>query len=269
MKYYMLAQTWHKVSFKDAIKYIKQAGFSGVFLNGNESVSPDEALSLVDGDVKYILDQGLEIEAYHLPFSVPFNLLNALWQDDVNTADAIRVLTSHLDFAQRNGILKTIIHTGNGKHPPEITQQGLDNFKKVINHGLELGLQIAVENTRKLDYVAAVLKDNPDVNVGFCFDIGHANAFTNNLYNYDWSSFISRLQSIHLHDNDGVNDLHLIPNRGNIDFKTVFNKIITRDDVNVCVEAYYKGHEDCYQGLSPRQFFEEALIGAKSIEEQK
>lgn len=269
MKFYMLAQTGHKISFKEVVKHIKQAGFSGVYLNGNESISLDDGLSLVDSDVQYVIDQGLEVDAYHLPYNVPFILLNSLWQDDINAADAIRILTSHLDFAKRNGIFKTIIHTSSGKNPPEITRRGLDNFKKVIEHGLDLGLQIAVENTRKLDYLAALLQDNPDDNVGFCFDIGHANAYTNNLYSDVWLPFISRLKSIHLHDNDGSGDLHLIPKRGNIDFHRVFNDIIKRTDVNVCVETYYKGREEFYQGVTPKQFFEEALTGAKWVEEQK
>lgn len=46
--------------------------------------------------------------------------------------------------------------------------------------------------------------------LGFCFDTGHAN-----LVGIDFESFIvalgSRLKVLHIHDNDGVSDLHQIP----------------------------------------------------------
>lgn len=46
--------------------------------------------------------------------------------------------------------------------------------------------------------------------LGFCFDIGHAN-----LIGLDFEDFIktlgSRLKVLHIHDNDGIGDLHQIP----------------------------------------------------------
>ena len=46
--------------------------------------------------------------------------------------------------------------------------------------------------------------------LGFCFDVGHAN-----LIGLDFEAFIttlgSRLKVLHIHDNDGISDLHQIP----------------------------------------------------------
>lgn len=46
--------------------------------------------------------------------------------------------------------------------------------------------------------------------LGFCFDTGHAN-----LVGLDFENFIStlgnRLKVLHIHDNDGINDLHQLP----------------------------------------------------------
>ena len=46
--------------------------------------------------------------------------------------------------------------------------------------------------------------------LGFCFDVGHAN-----IVGIDFEEFIgtlgSRLKVLHLHDNDGISDLHQIP----------------------------------------------------------
>ena len=91
----------------------------------------------------------------------------------------------------------------------------------------ELGITICVENL--YDSIAGHLVEGPCCNVrkmveridrinqqygvevlGFCFDTGHAN-----LTGLDMEQFIStlgnRLKVLHIHDNDGISDLHQIP----------------------------------------------------------
>ncbi|HHT54567.1 MAG TPA: sugar phosphate isomerase/epimerase [Clostridiales bacterium] len=45
---------------------------------------------------------------------------------------------------------------------------------------------------------------------GFCFDTGHANLMARNMYDYI-SALGPRLAVLHIHDNDGKNDLHMLP----------------------------------------------------------
>jgi sugar phosphate isomerase/epimerase len=47
------------------------------------------------------------------------------------------------------------------------------------------------------------------LNLGFCFDIGHANIGEG--VEAAYTSMRDRIRSTHLHDNDGVNDSHLFP----------------------------------------------------------
>lgn len=91
----------------------------------------------------------------------------------------------------------------------------------------ELGITICTENL--YDSVAGHLVEGPCCNIrkiteridrineqyksevlGFCFDTGHAN-----LVGLDMESFITklnhRLKVLHIHDNDGIRDLHQIP----------------------------------------------------------
>lgn len=91
----------------------------------------------------------------------------------------------------------------------------------------ELGITICVENL--YDSIAGHLVEGPCCNVrkvieridrineqykaeilGFCFDTGHAN-----IVGLDMEKFITalnfRLKVLHIHDNDGISDLHQIP----------------------------------------------------------
>jgi sugar phosphate isomerase/epimerase len=45
---------------------------------------------------------------------------------------------------------------------------------------------------------------------GFCFDTGHANLMNRNIYSYI-KALGSRLTILHIHDNDGLNDIHMLP----------------------------------------------------------
>ncbi len=91
----------------------------------------------------------------------------------------------------------------------------------------ELGIVVCIENI--YENVGAHIIEGPCCNarkaaeridrlndkykaevVGFCFDTGHAN-----LLGFDFERFITtlgnRLKVLHIHDNDGVRDLHQIP----------------------------------------------------------
>ena len=91
----------------------------------------------------------------------------------------------------------------------------------------EMGITICIENL--YDNIGGHLVEGPCCNakkmveridrindryhaqvLGFCFDTGHAN-----LVGIDFERFLttlgSRLKVLHIHDNDGISDLHQIP----------------------------------------------------------
>src|SRR5690606_1576064 len=53
----------------------------------------------------------------------------------------------------------------------------------------------------------------------FCFDSGHANAYTKNIENFEFEKYSDKLICVHFSDNFGNHDSHLIPLTGNIDWK--------------------------------------------------
>ena len=79
-----------------------------------------------------------------------------------------------------------------------------DNFGEHLMEGSCCDARKAVERIDRINekYQAEVL--------GYCFDTGHAN-----LVGVDFEDFLSRLghrlKVLHIHDNDGVRDLHQIP----------------------------------------------------------
>lgn len=110
----------------------------------------------------------------------------------------------------------------------ELEWQETAKFLDFIAHlAKEMGITICIENL--YDGIGGHLIEGPCCNVrkaveriddfnekygaevlGFCFDTGHAN-----LVGIDFENFITmlgdRLKVLHIHDNDGISDLHQIP----------------------------------------------------------
>lgn len=92
----------------------------------------------------------------------------------------------------------------------------------------ECGVRLAVENMpyRTPPEFYALFDRYPHTLLGFCFDSGHANIANE-------SSLLrtlgSRLIALHLHDNDGKRDQHMIPGTGTVDWAEIAEGIRAAD----------------------------------------
>ena len=100
---------------------------------------------------------------------------------------------------------------------------GLDRIRKITEYANNLGVKVAFENTRIRGYLEYILENIKDENVGFCFDSGHFHARFKD--EFDTVERCVRIFAIHLHDNIRIDDLHLLPFDGTIDWK-FFRKTI-------------------------------------------
>jgi sugar phosphate isomerase/epimerase len=96
-----------------------------------------------------------------------------------------------------------------------------------------LGAYIALENMRwrpdasnrtgmLVDQLSEIVAGLDTSTVGLCFDTGHVNISEKSNQAGAFERNASRIIHIHWHDNVGNDDLHLVPGKGNIDFKTLF-----------------------------------------------
>ena len=126
-----------------------------------------------------------------------------------------------------------------GSHTMDLTLRGNKEFyERFLPFAKEHGVKIATENmwnwTKEngLDQAAAAACSHHDnfnahldaVNDEFlvaCLDIGHAEMRGLGTNSTDMIKALgSRLQALHIHDNEGVEDQHILPfGRGNIDWQ--------------------------------------------------
>ena len=115
---------------------------------------------------------------------------------------------------------------------PDMENVSIANAKKSIKTldriATSYGINLALENMPSFPFMLAKtademleLVDGTDMKI--CFDIGHAN--TTKQIDEFIEKLGDRFVNIHIHDNDGVSDLHQTLGKGNIDFKSVLQKL--------------------------------------------
>jgi sugar phosphate isomerase/epimerase len=127
----------------------------------------------------------------------------------------------------------------------------------------KLGVRIALENTGSDDNwskLNAVFSGYPAEFVGLCYDSGHGNFNAPSVDNL--RSLTGRLVAIHLHDNDGSGDQHLLPFRGTVDWPLIMG-IIAQSSYRKCVslEVGMKNFKE----VDEKAFLSEAFAAGKKL----
>ena len=119
-----------------------------------------------------------------------------------------------------------IIHPMDPDYPNDVAQgtkldKITDAFAVLVEYAEPYNVKIAVENVHEphSQTILAHLFQNIE-SLKLCYDIGHANIWDKDkAYIPD---YIDRISALHLHDNHGICDEHLIPGEGTIDFPSFF-----------------------------------------------
>jgi sugar phosphate isomerase/epimerase len=162
-------------------------------------------------------EAGLLLENIH----VPYEDSNNLWSED--KAIRNRAVEDRIEWVEdcaRYEIPIMVMHISRGTDQPEPNGYGLESIARLLESADSLGVTIAIENTRRVDYFEAVMQQIASPNLGFCYDSSH-----------DWITdetpvrilrqWCHRLTNVHLSDNDGIEDRHWLPGEGIVDWLEV------------------------------------------------
>ncbi len=198
--------------FEDRLRLIRESGFKSICTwFGNE-------FSHINGDFRdqtHLADRyGLKVEHAH----IPYYRANDLWADTLDGQALFDSYKKDIDNASRFGPELLTLHPYE-KMSDEIADEALcvGRLKRLTDFALAKGVRIGLENLKETRVTAELLKkiDNPAM--GLCFDAGHHHIADKE--NFDiLEEFGGRLFSLHLHDNDGLSDKHLLPFEGTADW---------------------------------------------------
>ncbi len=248
----------YEMEMHERIDLIKKTGFESVMV-----WAQDEDLEEV---VKYSREQGLYVSNAHLPFNNGELRINTIWEEgsagDLLTDELCRLVKRCGEIS----IPAAVFHVSSSFTPPPFNMLGIERIRRVVKVGEESGVDIAFENLRRIDYLQYVYDNITSPRAKFCYDCGHHNYLcpeTNLL-----EMFGDRLVAVHLHDNFGDYDWHMIPFDGKVDFESVARGLAKAGyEGPVSLEVHQEVHER-YKDYTLEQYITEAYESAVRLKEK-
>ena len=243
--------------YKERYKFIREVGFDGVLLFWSDEFGNKDYKLLP----QYARQSGLYIENIH----TSFENLNSLWLDNLDGKRNVEYLVQCIDDCSNYEIPTMIVHLTEGNSPPEASDIGFNRIKFITERAERKGINIALENLRRPDYLEYVYANVKSDRLKFCFDSGHQNC---HLHSKDLdllSMYGDKLISLHLHDNDGMQDQHMLPFEGNIKWETTMKKITSCGYIGATALEVTKNTS--YESLTCQEFLNLAYERAKRLDE--
>lgn len=261
---------------KKMIKMIAEAGFDALDFS---LLNFDDPKGILQNEYyrekaekirKMAEDEGLTINQCHAPFR--FN-----YSDPAGFGYATKMLRRSLEVAGIMGAKNVIVHPLHYRRYKEnatfVHFENVKLFQSLIPAAEECGVTICAENmwqwnadhTKALpdecafpDEFAFLVDEVGGSNFGACLDLGHA-ALTAEDVGWTTAEFIrklgkKRLKALHVHDNDGVSDLHTAPYLGTMDWDE-----ITKALKKIKYDGDFTFEADPFLEKYPKEFIPTAL----------
>ena len=223
---------------EESIRFIKSCGFEGIDYNicnlFDATFDPKERTSFFDQSME-------ELFAYYAPLKqaakendIGFSQLHGLFpmydpDDEAKNAYLIAVTEKMMAICQYLECENIVVHPWTGPKLPKAEEReiNLAIYRKLIPAAKQYGVTVCLENLFKHDnircfagacteaeeacwYIDTLNHEAGEELFGFCFDVGHANVTGQNIYQYI-TTLGKRIRILHIHDNDGTCDAHMLP----------------------------------------------------------
>ena len=222
---------------KQRIDYLSQSGFRYIDLSffGTSDMDPFMKDSWKDyaSELKqYAADKDMTFVQAHAPNGTPF-------KDQRSYDDAVKKIIRSIEVCQVLGIQNIVVHPGDNKEFDQetYTAKNLEFFSEFIPTMEATGVNVLIENSSKelrncycMDTGEELkafieLLNHPQFKV--CWDTGHAN-----LQGAQYDHIVALgdlLAGIHISDNLGEDDNHMMPYQGVVNFDEVMSALVKID----------------------------------------
>lgn len=191
---------------------LREAGFTHCFLTWGLA---GEGI----GKVAAAHKAGLTVETIHASYPG----CNEMWLEGEVGEARLQYFLDCVRGTAMIGAKTMILHVSSGHQPPEMCELAIARFQKICDEGERLGVNIAFENLTNILYLHYVMERVHSPAKKYCFDCGHENLYYKN--DGVLERYAPLLVAIHLHDNAGDHDTHLLPFTASIDFDRIARRL--------------------------------------------
>lgn len=236
----------YPLPIRQRLRAIKEAGFDATALWWGDEFEDKQAQPQMARNL------GLDIDYVHAPCQDP----NDWWRDGLDGEAYFRTINDCVLDCRRHDIPTLVMHVTRLSSRPEVTSIGLERIKRLADAAQSSQVYVALENLNSIAHLDAIYAQIQSEYVGFCYDSGHEN------FNHPDADCLTRygdrLFALHLSDNDGDDDTHLLPYDGQIKWDVITAKLRhCRDVCYLTLEVDFNrrhAKSALYQGTSAERF---------------
>ncbi len=135
-------------------------------------------------------------------------------------------------------------------YPEKARQINIESLRYIVSKAKDLGVSVSIENMLRgipalpstVEEFEEILSIPEFVDLGFTLDVGHA--YTTKQLDLFLEKLGHKITNVHLHDNDGITDLHLGLGQGTLEWKPIIKSLETGHfEGYVIVESLHKAYE--------------------------
>jgi L-ribulose-5-phosphate 3-epimerase len=206
--------------FREKASMIKKAGFSLISLSDGDY---ERSGYLTTSGREHILDvcqkEGIVIDSLHAPLGSSIDISHL---DSGIREHSVQIMKQALHACSELNCSLLIMHLSNRFSEDDLHSRVVNarhGMEELVPYARHKNIRIAIENLispASNDLLSTIIKGNDDPAVGVCFDTSHANV-AKELSSF-LSEFGSRVIAVHISDNKGMLDDHMLPYEGSIDW---------------------------------------------------
>lgn len=253
---------WFRKSISPECKFflIKELGFECISLWwGDEYNDTDGSRFEL---IRLAKEIGLDIRNAH----APYRDINDLWGASfIKRKQIIKDYAKCLNECAIYNIKNLVIHVDDVGFVYDAVYQPavITEITELVKLAEQVGVKLVIENYTSFRAVYEILTNVQSNSLGFCYDSGHEYCFSRE---QDFlGNFGNRLIEIHLHDNFGKNDQHMIPGDGDINWNLLKDRLKKTNYTGPIFLEVTDSLWEHYQGLSDRKFLQLAINRARIL----
>lgn len=226
MKIGTMVPFFTEIDIKTRLELMKKAGFDNLMFTLDRN--HEKYTCKLEGMLEICKQVGLEISSSHAAYSEPEVV--KFWSQGKEGDEIEAEYLKEIEFAAKHN-LETVVFHLNFETNYTLGEVGLSRLRNMVKLAEKLGVKIAIENLYKRDELEYIFNNIQSKNLGMCYDSGHENFLTQN-ENY-LEKFGNKLFALHLHDNDGKEDLHKMIFTGTVDWQKVAKDLAQANSVSL------------------------------------
>ena len=254
----MMVPFFTEIPIRKRLELMKKAGFDNLMFTIDRN--HEKFMDTLENVLQMCKEIGIGISSAHAGYKEP-DVVN-FWFDNELGNQIEQGYLNDIKFAGENGIEVVVFHL-NFETNYTLGQVGLNRLKNMVNQANKYKVKLAIENLYRREELDYIFEHMDDPYLGMCYDCGHENFLTPN-ENF-LQKYPNKLFAVHLHDNDGVKDLHQKPFSNKIDWQMVAKGLAKANPVSLDGEIRIKRPEG-KETITEEEYYLEMLACYQSIE---